>query len=188
MSRAAPGAGTFLLALLAAAGGVRAGEIDSQRSGVGFSLVTSWREAVDGSFPVFEGRLTQLPDGRQQVRLALSAADVVIHGSARNTYFARGNGFFEAERHPWITFESEPFAPDLLVEGGELPGLLAIRDVQRREVFSVLPSECARPARDCAVFATGTIDRGHYGMTRWGFVIGRKVGFRLRIYEQGPAG
>src|SRR5690606_24535375 len=89
VSRAAPGAGTFLLALLAAAGGVRAGEIDSQRSGVGFSLVTSWREAVDGSFPVFEGRLTQLPDGRQQVRLALSAADVVIHGSARNTYFAR---------------------------------------------------------------------------------------------------
>ena len=185
MSRAVRHAGALLLVVLAAAG-VRAGEVDSQRSGVGFSLVTSWREAVDGSFPVIEGGLTELPDGRQQVRLALSTADVVIHGSARNTYFARGKGFFEADRHPWITFESEPFAPGLLVEGGELPGVLEIRGVQRREAFSVLPSDCARPARDCPVFATGMIDRSQYGMTRWGFVIGRKVSFRLRILEKEP--
>ncbi|WP_165942440.1 YceI family protein [Luteimonas terricola] len=177
----------LVVALLLVAAPVRAAEIDPLQSEVGFSLVTRWGEVVDGRFPVFNGHLSDLGDGRQQVRLSLSAADVEILGSLRHTHLTRGRGFFEADRYPTITFVSDPFFPALLVEGGALPGVLNIRDVQRREVFTTLPSACGRPAVDCPVLAAGIIDRGDYGMTRWSFAIGRKVRFQLRIRAGGEA-
>ena len=176
-----------VVALLAAAAPVRATGIDALRSEVGFSLVTRCGEVVDGRFPVFEGRLSELGDGRQQVRLSLSATEVEILGNLRHTHLTRGKGFFESERYPTITFVSDPFVPALLVDGGALPGVLQIRDVQQREVFTVLPSACSRPAVACPVLAAGIIDRVDYGMTRWSFAIGRKVRFQLRIRAEGGA-
>lgn len=167
------------LALLSTA--AAAAEIDPGRSEVGFSLVTRWGEVIDGRFPVLEGRLSELADGRRQVRLALSAGDVEILGNLRHTHLTRGRGFFEADRYPTVTFVSDPFDPSLLVEGGALAGVLHIRDVSRREAFTTLPATCGRPAVDCPVLAAGTIDRADFGMTRWGFAIGRKVRFQLRI-------
>lgn len=175
----------MVVATLLAAAAVRAAEIDPARSQIGFSLVTRWGEVVDGHFPVFDGRLSGLPDGRQQVKLSLSAADVEIFGNLRHTHLTRGRGFFDAKRHPTITFVSDPFVPTLLVDGGALPGVLHIRDVQQREVFTLLPSACARPAVDCPVLGAGIIDRGDYGMSRWSFVINRKVRFQLRIRARG---
>ena len=182
MSRAClPACVLALVALLLAATTARPAEIDPVRSEGGFSLVTRWGEVVDGRFPVFEGRLTGLADGRQQVRLSLSAADVELLGNLRHTHLTRGKGFFEAERYPVITFVSDPFDPQLLVDGGQLPGVLGIRDVSRREAFTMLPSACGRPAVDCPVLAAGLVDRADFGMTRWSFAIGRKVRFQLRI-------
>ncbi|MEN1972346.1 YceI family protein [Luteimonas sp. MJ204] len=171
----------LLAAALPAAAPLRAADIDTASSEVGFNLVTRWGEVVEGRFPVFEGRLTRLADGRQQVRLSLSTTDVEILGSRRNTQLTRGRGFFDAERYPWLSFVSDPFDPRLLMDGGALPGVLNIRDVQQREAFTVLPSACARPALDCPVLAAGLVDRSHYGMNRWSVAIGRKVRFQLRI-------
>ncbi|MGY0612978.1 YceI family protein [Luteimonas sp. A537] len=189
MRRVPVAACAFLVALVAAilpaAVPVRAADVDTATSEVGFSLATRWGDVVEGRFPVFEGRLTHLADGRQQVRLSLSTTDVEILGSRRHTYLTRGRGFFDAERYPWLSFVSDPFDPRLLVDGGALPGVLSIRDVQHREAFTVLPSTCARPALDCPVLAAGLIDRSHYGMTRWSVVIGRKVRFQLRIRAMG---
>lgn len=188
MSRAGLHACVFLVAaLLWAVAPVRAAEIDPRRSEVGFYLATRWGEVVDGRFPVFDGRLSDLGDGRRQVRLSLSAADVEIPGNLRYTQLTRGRGFFEAERYPTITFVSDPFVPALLVDGGALPGVLGIRGVQQREMFTLLPSACARPAVDCPVQGAGIIDRSDYGMNRWSFAIGRKVRFQLRIRIRGEA-
>lgn len=181
MSRAGRAAWLFPVVVLLAAAGARAAEIDAAASQVGFQLVTRWGEVVDGRFPVFEGRLSRLPDGREQVRLVLSTADVEILGSARHTHLTRGKGFFEAERYPWVVFESDPFEPGLLARGGELPGMLVIRGVSRHESFTVAPSTCSRPALDCAVSAKGVINRSLYGMSRWAMVVGRNVYFQLRI-------
>lgn len=187
MSRVAVRSKLFLaVALLAAP--AAAAEVDAERSQVGFQLVTRWGEVVDGRFPVIDGRLERLADGRQRVRISLSAAHVEIIGNARHTYMTRGRGFFEAERHPWVTFESDPFEPGFLAAGGSLPGTLSIRDVQRREAFTVEPAACARPALDCAVVVSGAIDRGQYGMNRWGFAVGRKVYLRLHILVEGGGG
>lgn len=187
MSRAFLHAWAFLSAALLAPAGLGATEVDAARSGVGFSLYTRWGEVIDGTFPVLEGQLTRLADGRQQVRLALSAADVVIIGNVRHTQLTRGKGFFDAAQHPWIVFVSDPFDARLLADGGQMPGELQIRGVQRRESFSVLPAECGRPALDCPVLATGKVDRSQYGITRWSVAVGHKVSFRLRIFEKEPA-
>lgn len=181
MSRACLHAWLSIVAALLVASPVRAAEIDAAASRVDFQLVTRWGEVVDGRFPVFEGRLTRLPDGRQQVRVSLSAADVEIVGSARHTHMTRGNGFFEVERYPWITFESEPFEPGRLATGGALPGVLNLRGTRRRESFEVAASSCDRPALDCPVSVSGVINRSQYGMNRWALAIGRNVHIQLRI-------
>ena len=177
-----------LLALVLVALPARATGIDAAASHVGFQLVARWGEVIEGRFPVLDGELTRLPDGRQQVRLALSAADVEITDSPRRSQMTRGAGFFDARRHPWITFLSDPFDPALLERGGQLPGVLSIRDVQRREAFTVVASTCGRPALDCPVRAAGVVDRGAYGMNRWPVVVSRKVRFELSIRVEGGAG
>ena len=185
MRRAGVIAWLSLVAATLAALPVRATGIDAAASRVGFQLVTRWGETIDGRFPVFDGEVTRLPDGRQQVRLSLSAADVEILDSARRSQMTRGAGFFDAPRFPWITFLSDPFDPALLELGGQLRGVLSIRDIQRREAFTVLASACARPALDCPVLAAGVVDRTAYGMNRWPIVVGRKVRFELRIRMEG---
>ena len=175
---------SLVLALLAARPAAAVG-IDPATSEAGFQLVTRWGEVVQGRFPVLEGRLSRLPDGRQQVRVSLSAAHVEIVGSRRHSTISRGRGFFDAEHYPWVTFQSDPFDERLLLEGGALPGLLHVRDVQRREVFTVAPSACARPGLDCPVLATGVIERANYGMNRWSFAIGGKVRFQLLLRAGG---
>lgn len=181
MRRAFHGALLAAVAALCTAPPARAADFDVAASEIGFSLVTRWGEVVEGRFPVFDGRLTRLDDGRQQVRLSLSAADVEIDGSVRHTHLSRGRGFFDAAQFPWVGFVSEPFDPALLVEGGPLPGRLHIRDVQRDETFVVAPSGCGRPALDCAVQARGVVERSDYGMNRWSFAIGGKVRFQLGL-------
>lgn len=188
MSRALAPLWLSLAALAAAPSSARAAGIDAAASHVGFQLVARWGEVIEGRFPVFEGELTRLPDGRQQVRLSLSAADVEIIDSPRRSQMTRSAGFFDARRHPWITFLSDPFDPALLEQGGQLPGLLTIRDVQRREAFTVVASACARPALDCAVRAVGVVDRGAYGMNRWPVVVSRRVRFELGIRVEGGPG
>jgi polyisoprenoid-binding protein YceI len=75
-----------------------------------------------------------------------------------------------------------------LHHGGSLPGLLTIRDVHRREVFTVAPATCAAPGRDCDVVVTGRIHRSDYGMGRWSFAMSDDVRFalRVRVYDGTP--
>lgn len=162
-----------------------AGRIDRSASEIGFTLTTRWGQTLRGRFPEYEGEFKVLEDGRRQVRLWLSAADVRIIGNVRYTRLTRGSGFFDAERYPRVTFVSEPYDDILLRDGGVLMGTLVIRDVQRLETFTVLPAECPQPGRDCDVVATGVIDRADYGMDRWNFALAPEVRFELRIRIRG---
>ena len=97
---------------------------------------------------------------------------------------ACSRGFFEAERFPEVEFVSEPYLPALIVEGGKLAGQLTIRDVTRRETFTIQPGTCARPAIDCDVIANGSVRRTDYGVDRWVLAVSDNVRFtlRLRVY------
>lgn len=169
------------LLLLAFAGAAWATDIDGAASRIGFVLATRWGQALEGRFPTLQGRVDDFGDGRQRVRLVLSARDVEIVGHPGYTRFSRGAGFFDAARWPQVEFLSDPYTPALLREGGTLGGVLRMRGVQHREQFRVLPAACDAPGRDCDIVATGVVDRDDYGMGRWRIAMDDRVRFTLRM-------
>lgn len=153
----------------------------------GFELRTRWGQRVEGTFPRYDGELMVLPDGRHQVRIRLATATVEVAGSARYTELARGERFFDAARHPLIEFVSEPHPAALAHDGGKLRGRLSMHGVSRIETFTVAPSTCARPGRDCDVIAGGSVDRADYGLGGWRLALTDTVRFSLRVRLQNPA-
>jgi polyisoprenoid-binding protein YceI len=184
---ATPVACLAVCALLAAAQACPAAEIDPATTRIGFTLKTRWGQVLQGRFPKYSGEVDTLEDGRYRVRLRLSARDIEIVGHPSYTGMTRGDGFFQADRFPEVTFVSDPYAPALLDSGGKLAGQLTIRDVQRRETFVIAPGGCARPGEDCDVVASGSVRRTDYGVDRWVFAVSDLVRFtlRLRVREDG---
>ena len=182
--------GAWLLGatMLAVAELAFATEIDGVASRVGFSLKTRWGQVLDGRFPTVHGEVSELPDGRHQVRLLLSTRDVEIVGHPGYTRFTRGGGFFDSDHWPQVEFLSDAYAPALLQQGGALTGTLRIRGIHRREAFQIRPAGCARPGLECDVVASGTIRRSNYGMDRWKFAVSEDVGFSLRMRVRGDGG
>ena len=179
--RSAAAAAAALLTVALLLFPARATQIDETASSVGFTLETRWGKTLVGHFPRYEGDVSRLSDGLQQVRLRLSTADVEIEDSATFTRVTRGEGFFEAARFPWVEFVSDPYDVSLLRTGGRLGGVLTIRGIQRRQSFTVSASDCDAPGVGCDIVARGTIDRDDYGMGRWGFALSDEVVFSLRM-------
>jgi polyisoprenoid-binding protein YceI len=175
-------ASLYVCALAAATSlAVHAAEIDQQHTRIGFTLKTRWGQVLQGRFPRYSGRIESLENGRERVRLQLSSNDIEIVDHPSYTGMTRGRGFFEADRFPEVEFVSEPYAPALVADGGKLAGQLTIRDVTRRETFTIQPSSCARPAVDCDVVASGSVRRTDYGVDRWVLAVSDSVRFTLRL-------
>lgn len=172
---------TAALAALPAA----AQTIDPARSRVEFDVRTRVGKLVRGRFPRFEGRVDTLTDGRHQVRFRLAAADLAVDGPRRYTELARGPAMFDATRHPWIEFVSEPYPADLAQRGGVLHGRLRMRGIERREAFSLAATSCARPGHDCPVLAQGRVSRDHYGLKGWRWALADRVRFHLHVRFEG---
>ena len=177
--------GLLMLLLGAASAAAPDLQIDPVHTRVGFSLNTRWGQTLDGRFPQYEGEIVPLAGGRRRVQLRLAAGAVEIEDSPRYSRFARGSRFFDAERHPQIEFVSEPYDETLLRDGGELGGRLTIRGVTRREVFTIAPSGCAHPGRDCDVVARGSVRRENYGINGFGLAIHNRVYFLLNLRVRG---
>lgn len=168
-------------AALVVAVSAAAADIDPATSQIGFTLTTRWGQTLQGRFPQYQGEVVDADAGRHRVRLRLAARAVQILGHPGYTRLTRGGGFFDAARYPLVEFVSDPYLPALLRSGGPLPGTVSIRGIRRREVFVVSPATCAAPARDCAVVASGSIERGDYGMGRWDVALSGRVRFILRV-------
>jgi polyisoprenoid-binding protein YceI len=157
---------------------------DPAHTAFGFELRTRWGQRVRGRFPVYEGVVLELPDGRSQIRIRLATAAVEVEGSARYAELARGEGFFDAARYPDIEFVSEPHDAALGHDGGPLRGRLTMHGISRRETFVVAPSTCSRPGRDCDAVASGSVDRSNYGIDGLRLVLADRVRFTLRVRLQ----
>ncbi len=187
MRFAAASVPVLLCALLAAGPSARADEIDPQHTRIGFLLKTRWGQVLHGRFPRYSGRVETLDDGRHRVHLTMSARDVEIVDHSNYTGMTRGRGFFEADRFPEVAFISDPYPAALLADGGRLTGELVIRDVRRRETFTIERGGCTRPGYDCDVLASGSVRRTDYGVDRWIFAVSDHVRFTLRLRLRGNA-
>ncbi|KAF1712671.1 hypothetical protein CSC70_01700 [Pseudoxanthomonas kalamensis DSM 18571] len=161
------------------AGEVTFATLDAEHTRLGFELSTRWGQTLEGRFHRFEGRVLRLADGRHQVLLRMETGSIEIIGHPRYTKIARSERFFDADRHPAVTFRSQPYDPALLTDGGELAGELSIRGVAHTRTLTMQPPACARPGFDCEAVATGTVSRSDYGMDDWKLAVGDPVVFVL---------
>ncbi len=161
--------------------GVRSIDLDPAHTAFGFELRTRWGQRVQGRFPVYDGVVLVLPDGRRQVRIRLSAGAVEVDGSERYAELARGETFFDAARHPDIEFVSDPQADVLTHQGGLLPGQLRLRGITRPETFVIEPASCVRAGEDCDAVANGSVARSDYDIAGMRMVISDRVRFTMRV-------
>ncbi len=154
--------------------------LDTQRSQIGFEVRTRFGQRIEGLFPHFEGRIEILSDGRHQVHLKMFTRSVEIPGKARYTGWMRGEEFFDAGRHPVVEFDSLPYWPETVEDGGDINGRLTLRGISHPETLKVEKAECARPGYDCDVVSRGTVQRGRYGMDSWQLALSDRVTFVLR--------
>ncbi|MFC4727461.1 YceI family protein [Coralloluteibacterium thermophilus] len=136
---------------------------------------------VEGRFERLEG--TVLPDaaGDLQVRVRVEADGVVFPGRPGYTQWARSEAFFDAARHPHIVFESQRFAPALLVTGGDLDGRLLLRGTSRPVRFRVAPAACAAPGIDCPLEVRGEVSRSAFGMNALQMAVADRVRFAFSL-------
>ncbi|MBB6065434.1 polyisoprenoid-binding protein YceI [Pseudoxanthomonas broegbernensis] len=155
--------------------------IDTEHSHLGFEVRTRLGQHLEGVFPVYDGTVEALPDGRHQVRLRIATAAAEIPGRARYTAWMRGDSFFDSVRHPWMEFVSDPYVAAGLADGAALNGRLTLRGVTQDEALQVAPSACPRPGLDCAVWVSGDIQRSRYGMDDWRLVLSDRVLLRMQV-------
>jgi polyisoprenoid-binding protein YceI len=164
--------------------------IDTAQSSAGFDLRALWIKRINGSFTRVEGVIERQPAvGRFDVDVRI-AADSVRMEKEDYARWARSEDFFDASRHPWIQFRAEAVPERLLREGGEIRGQLTLRGTTRPVGFQVMPATCARPGPECAVVASGDVQRSEFGMDARRVVLGDKVRleFTIRTHAQRAPG
>lgn len=157
-------------------------QLDTQRSSGSFRVRLIWLLAVNGEFGRIAGEVhrDRFRD-RLRVDVRVDAASLRM-ASPRQETLARSAEFFDVARHPRIEFASDAFARQRLHDGGELPGLLTVRGIAQPVRLSLLPADCARPARDCPLRVRGSIRRSQFGMGGHRATLADKVELDLRIY------
>lgn len=179
--RATTVAFTLAVAFAGTAPPAAAQAFDAAQTRIEFDVRTRVGSLIRGEFPSFDGRVETLPDGRRRVHIRLAAAQVRVGDSVRHTALARGPQLFDAARHPWIEFVSDPYPADFAHTGGALPGRLRLRGVERAERFTLLPASCERPGFDCPVLAQGRVRRDDYRLTGWRWALANRVRFTLHV-------
>lgn len=159
--------------------------LDSAQSNAAFSVKVLWMFAVDGQFGSVRGTVNiDRFRGQATVDAHIDAADVTMRRDGALAW-VKSAEFFDVEHHPEIHFRSDAFPMRRLNLGGRLPGELTMRGITRTVVFDVLPSDCEKPAVECAIEATGTVRRSEFGMTTRRATLADKVelSFSIRITE-----
>lgn len=160
---------------------------DSVQSSASFEVRVLLMFSVKGQFGSVSGGVHV--DGDQaRVEAAIDANAVSMNREA-NEDWVKSAEFFDVDRHPQIFFDSAPFPPSRLREGGALPGTLSMRGVTRPVVFELEPADCEKPAVDCAVEAKGTVRRSDFGMTTRRGALSDKVelNFSVRVIAAGAS-
>jgi polyisoprenoid-binding protein YceI len=158
---------------------------DATRSHAEFQVRVMWLFSVEGRFGNVTGEL-RLNHAAQtaQVHASIDATRVSMRRKDHEEW-VKSAEFFDAARHPRLTFESAPFPLAVLEQGGDVLGTLTVRGEARPVHFTLRPSECpGHAAHACAVVADGSIQRGDFGMKSHRTTLGDRVRLHLTIFGE----
>lgn len=160
--------------------------IDSAQSQATFKVSLRVPLPAEGRFKTVTGEIRQLPDMRQSVHVVLDARELSMSGPPWVQRVTQSPQFLDSARHPLIEYRSVPFSSQILVSGGEVNGSLDIRGVTGDVVFSISPSTCRQPGRNCPIMANGRLNRHDFGMSayRWGLRDEVQFAFQLKFLDE----
>lgn len=158
---------------------------ESQHSTAQFVVRVFWVHQSIGSISSVTGQLVM--DDPQHARVLASIDTEQAHmDNEHYNKMVHSQDFFDTHNHPFITFRSDPFSPDLLSSGGELGGQLTMRGQTRPVHFRLLPGDCrAGELAGCEIQVRGVIHRSRFGMDTHRFSLGDQVELRLSIMLAG---
>ena len=158
-------------------------KLDPVRSSAEFEVKVLWLIGVHGRFGQVHGTITVDREHLHEVADARIEVGTITMRNHSYEEWVKSAEFFDAAKFPQIHFVSEPFARERLLRGGKLGGTLSVRGVDRHIVLEVEPSACPDAvARDCAVEASGSIQRSDFGMRSRRGTLSDKVELRFSIY------
>jgi polyisoprenoid-binding protein YceI len=171
-------------------------QLDPMHSKVGFEVPHLVISSVEGTFKNFEGQM-QIEENflKSKVSTSVDVASIDTGVSKRDEHL-RSADFFDASKHPKMTFESTSLSGT--PESFKLEGDLSIRGVKKRVVFdaSFLGSVTdGYGSRKAAFKARTKINRKDFGlvwnmMVEAGPTVGEEVTIELNLQaalQQGPA-
>ena len=153
---------------------------DPARNQASFKVRMRLLPGTTGRFLDVRGSL-QDEAGQQRVEVEVDGRKLRISGPAWMARVTRSDQFLAVDKHPQIRFRSDPFAPALLREGGQLRGELTLRGQTKAVAFRVAPSACAAPGRDCEIVVTGRISRAAFGMQAYRLSVRDGVDFEFHV-------
>jgi polyisoprenoid-binding protein YceI len=179
--------GALLLAL--AAFPVRSEPIalDPARSSAEFEVRVMWMFDVAGRFGAVTGEVDIDHEARSvRVRARIDTRAVSMRRSSYEQW-VKSDEFFDAARHPYIVFDSEPFPLAALELGGDIVGNLTLRGQTRPASLRLRPSECpGAVALSCAVVADGIVQRSDFGMRTRRATLADKVRLHFTVRTAAP--
>ncbi|MEO7432543.1 MAG: YceI family protein [Dokdonella sp.] len=162
-------------------------QLDPTNSHVDFRVKLMWLLRVGGRFGAVNGSV-RIDRFRNQVSVdARIAVDTVSMNSASAEAWIKSPEFFDVAHFPMIEFASDPFPQARLRDGGEVPGTLTLRGIERPVRFQMQPADCERPAYDCPIEVAGTVPRSEFGMRSRHGTLSDRVELRLSVRALAPA-
>lgn len=166
--------------------------IDDVHSQIGFSVVHLGLTMVRGTFDSFGGSLT-VGDALEDVSVVFEADMKSVSSSnpGRDEYI-QGEGFFESEKYPTMSFRSTSVTGSGSGPDYELVGDLTIRDLTHPATLAVTYNGSAEFPLDGSVHhgfsGRGTISRSAYGVSYGVPLVTDEVGIELEVQFVDPAG
>ena len=184
---------TFLIVLLAGlSNNVRAVEwrFDHPHTNIGFSITHLVISDVTGRFTEFDGTFSSPGDGFEgsQVSITIKTASIDTDNEKRDKHL-RSADFFDAEKHPEITFKSTSFE-NVGEKKYKISGRFMMNGVTRDIALdATLTGVIDDPwgGTRAGFKATTTLDRYDYNLTynkaleTGGFLIGRDVDIIINV-------
>ena len=159
--------------------------IDSSRSEAHFQVNLRVPIKAEGRFTAVDGEVNLLPDFKRNVRVHLNARELQMSGPNWVQHATVSRAFLDTQNFQKIDFQSNDFSEQVLISGGEIKGMLTIKDISRSVVFKVLPSTCRRTGLSCSIEVNGVVNRRDFKMNanRWSVKDEVRFHFQLKFIQ-----